>query len=272
MNEFSTSLKHGFLTDKNGLKTSFYISKKDNKPLAVLIHGFGGNAYGMSFLGRELARDFRILLLEMPNHGKSDFLSIKKAEDLRNWNREIMEKIEQRFGAISLIVCHSMGCFSPSKDFSERIPTALINPVFQTPSKAILGVKINSISAIGALTNLPIFSPIKALFLIKIWRAQSVKNVFENMIFSFASPLKFARQAKMAQIPLSEPFFSGEYSAVSMIFHGSRDKLTLPLSKQNKAKYFPQTKIISLDTGHLAPIEIPEIIAREIRDNLKTHQ
>lgn len=269
MSKFFKTLENGFFTDKNGFKTSFYFSKNPKKPLAILIHGFGGNAYGMSFLARELSEDFQILLLEMPNHGKSDFQKIKKAEQLQIWLEGFLALVEKDFGEISLLVCHSMSCFTPTQKIASKIPTALINPVFQTPARAIFGIKISANPLVASFTNLPIFSPFKAAALIKTWRAQSVKNVFENLIFSIVSPIKFARQASMAKIPLDEPFFSGEYSEISMIFHGEKDALTLPLSEKNRQKFFPRAKITNLETGHLAPIEIPRIIAQEICKNLR---
>ena len=42
---FLSNLNHKFYSQENGAKTSVYFQKSSKKPLAVLIHGFGGNAF-----------------------------------------------------------------------------------------------------------------------------------------------------------------------------------------------------------------------------------
>ena len=119
------NLNHTFIHQENGAKTSVYFQENSKKPLAVLIHGFGGNAFGMSFLSQEMSKNWRIVLVELPSHGKSSLQKIENSADFRIWNAEIIARIEQEFGEISLLVCHSIGCASVSGEISRKIPTVL---------------------------------------------------------------------------------------------------------------------------------------------------
>ncbi len=259
---YFTSLNHGFLTQKSGAKTSFFVEEKSPKPLAVLIHGFGGNAFGLTFLAEEMARDWRILILEMPNHGRSDFQPIETAADFKRWNDEIITQIEAEFGEISLIVCHSMSCFSVSEQISTKIPTALINPVFATSNGYNLAAELLFRSQIFAfISNFWLWSPIKATFLIRHWSKKSVRNVFLNIWFSQPSLKQILYQAKMSKIVLEKPLLNKQSQAVKFLIIGERDGMSHSLSDEWKNNFFPETTVVNLKTGHLLPLEIPKTTA-----------
>lgn len=270
--KFFKSLSHDFLVQKNGSKTSIYFEnlkgEKSKKPLAVLIHGFGGSAFGMSFLAREMSKNWRILIVEMPNHGKSSRLKIENSDDLKNWNLEIINQIEQKFGQISILVCHSISSNSVSLQISKKVPCVLTNPVFETPAKYVRGTKFSANPFFATFSNFPLWSPFKAAFLIKTWKIQSVKNVFENMIFSFLSPVQAFSQAKMAKIPFEKSFFNSNSHEIKMLVVGKKDTLSEPLSGMQKEEFFPKAELFEVETGHLAPIEIPKVLAKKFEQFL----
>lgn len=260
--KFFKKLQHDYITQENGSQTSIYFDNKSpQKPLAILIHGFTGNAFGLSFLAKEMAEDFRIILVEMPNHGKSSLQKIENSQDLQNWNAEITSKLEQKFGRISLIIYHSMSCFSSNSKIASKMPTIFINPVFKTPQKYIRSIKISANPIVALISNLPPAPLIKALLLIKSWSFQSLKNVLKNTLFSLSTPSQIIFQTKMTKIPFEKPLLSDNSKHVKMIVVGTKDSLSSPLSDKDRNKFFSKAKIIEINTGHLSPIERPKEIA-----------
>ena len=262
---FLSNLNHKFYSQENGAKTSVYFQKNSKKPLAVLIHGFGGNAFGMSFLSQEMSKNWRIVLVELPSHGKSSLQKIEKSADLRRWNAEIITKIEREFGEISLLVCHSFACASVSGEISRKIPTVFINPVFKTPESFQFFGELSAKSKFFAIfSNLPIFSPFKVFFLIKTWRAKSWKNVFANLFRSFSSAKQLAFQGKMTKIILENPLLAKSSKSVAMLVVGSHDAMSEKLTKQQKSDIFEKAEVFEMKTGHLLPMEFPEILAEKL--------
>lgn len=266
---FFNSLKHSFVEQDNNLKTSIYYNEKSEKPIAILIHGFQGNAFGMSFLAEKMARHWQIILLELPSHGQSDVQAIETSQEFQNWNSEIISKIEDKFGKISLLVCHSMGCFSPSKEISKKIRTILINPIFEvSPLYSFFANMTYKVPLSVVISNLSVMMFIKALFLIRVWRTDSIKNVFNNTLLSINSPMKNFQQAKISKIPLEKSLLSYNSRAIEMLIIGNKDNLSKPLSEKDKEVFFPAAEIYQVPTGHLAPIEVPDILAKKFEDFL----
>ncbi|MDO4872188.1 MAG: alpha/beta hydrolase [bacterium] len=265
--KYFESLHHDFLLLKNGSKISFYTEKSSKKPLAVLIHGFGGNAYGMNFLAQKMSKKWRVLLFEMPNHGKSDFSKIENTAVFQEITDQIIAKIEEKFGKISLVVCHSISCCAISENVSSRISSALITPVFATSPAYNFGAELLFRSKIFALiSNFWLWSPIKATFLIRNWHKKSVRNVFENMLHSQPSFRQIIAQAKMSKIVLEKPLLRESSKNIKFLIIGGRDGMSEKLSENQREMFFPNAQIHTLKTGHLLPLEIPEKVA-EILQN-----
>lgn len=262
---FLSGLNHKFYSQENGAKTSVYFQKSSKKHLAVLIHGFGGNAFGMSFLSQEMSKNWRIVLIELPSHGKSSLQKIENSADFRSWNAEIIAKIEQEFGEISLLVCHSIACASVSGEISRKIPTVFINPVFKTPESFRFFSELSAKSKFFAIfSNLPILSPFKVFFLIKTWRAKSWKNVFANLFHSFSSTKQLAVQGRMTKILLESSLLTKSSKSVAMLVVGSRDAMSEKLTEKQKSDFFEKAEIFEIKTGHLLPMEFPEILAKKL--------
>lgn len=274
MNAFFKTLNHDFFTDKNGFKTSYFFSK-NSKPTAVFLHGFGGNAYGLSFLARELSQDFQIILLEMPNHGHSDLINFQNLSEYQNWLRQILTQIEADFGQISLLIGHSMGCYIVADEqISAQIPTILLTPVFETSALYNFFAKITiKLPLFSVFQNFPLFSPFKGLAILRIFSLEALKNMLDNTLNScIISPKRLILQSKMAKIPLQKSLLSESSKNIFLVIEGSKDGMSLPISRENRQKFFPRAKFKNLHGGHILPIENPKLVAKKIRKALKTMQ
>lgn len=272
MNNSKLAFSHDFFEGEDGLKTSFYISKDEEKPLAILVHGYGGNAYGMKFLAEELSREFRILILEMPNHGKSGALESDDLADYRAWAENIIAQASARFQTPAIIVTHSMSCYLFShRKISCKIPVILLTPVFETAWLYNLFARATyNFRILAILQNLPIFAPFKGFAILRFFKFSAVKNMLDNLIHSaFISPQKIILQSKMAKIPLAKPLLSPESKNVFLVIEGAGDGMSRAISKESKEKFFTNSHFETLNGGHLLPIETPKIVADTIIDHFE---
>ena len=90
-------LTHTPLT-KGDQITSVWQTEKSDLPLLVLLHGISGDYSGLVPLAQELAKDFRLVILELPGHGKSDPTPLPGAAELQRWFNETLELIEEEIG------------------------------------------------------------------------------------------------------------------------------------------------------------------------------
>lgn len=263
------NLRHKFVKiDKN--RTSIYVDSSQNKPFAVLFHGFGGNYFGLTPLAFELSKKFSIIICELPAHGKNSLEVFENISEFKEFYRNLIAKIQADFGEISLIVAHSFSCFFAAEDqISAKIPTVLINPVY-SPSRSFLnGMRIsNAFKLVMILSNLPIFSPPKALALQKIWTREATKNVFENIFHCQNSPRKLLTQQKLIPIALSGEAFRGKNPA-SLVIVGRNDGTVAKFDERDFRKFFPDSKFKVLNGGHLLPMERPKKIAKVIFENIE---
>ena len=133
-------LKNEFI-DIDGNKISIYKNLEESKPIAVLFHGFGGNYFGLTPLGFELSKKYSIIICELPAHGKSSLNTFQNIDIFRIFYQKMISKLSN-FGGIHLIVGHSFSSYFVSDDeISKKIPTIIINPVFEPSDSFLAGIK-----------------------------------------------------------------------------------------------------------------------------------
>ena len=98
-------LKHTPLK-KDGHTTSVWQTSGSDLPLLVLLHGISGDYSGLVPLAQELAKDFRLAIVELPGHGKSDPTPLPGAPELQRWFNETLELIEAELGEVAAICAH----------------------------------------------------------------------------------------------------------------------------------------------------------------------
>lgn len=263
------NLEHQFIqVNKN--KISIYKNIQKNKPIAVLLHGFGGNYFGLTPLGFELAKEYSIIICDLPAHGKSSLNSFQNIYDYRKFYQTLIIELESD-NNIKLIVAHSFSCYLASDTkVSQQIPTVIINPVFEPNNSFLIGMKISQKSKFLMISsNFPLFSPFKALALQKTWSLEASKNIYQNMFACQNSARKLLAQKKTIPIALDSNVFRNT-SHIKMAIIGEKDSTVKPFCEAKFRKLFPNSDFrIIENSGHLLPMEKPRQIAEIIFKNIK---
>ena len=135
------NLQHKFIQVGEN-QISIYKSIQENKPIAVLLHGFGGNYFGLTPLGFELTKEYSIIICDLPAHGKSSLNSFQDIHTYRKFYQNLIFKLKKN-GDVKLILAHSFSCYLVSDTkISKEIPTIIINPVFEPNNSFLAGMKI----------------------------------------------------------------------------------------------------------------------------------
>lgn len=263
------NLKNEFINIGDN-KISIYKNLEKNKPIAVLFHGFGGNYFGLTPLGFELSKKYSIIICELPAHGKSSLNTFQNIDDFRIFYQKIISKLSD-FDKISLIVGHSFSSYFVSDNkISKKIPTIIINPVFEPSNSFFAGMKLSHKSNLLMLfSNLPIFSPFKAATLQKTWSLEANKNIYQNMFLCQNSIKKLLAQKKIIPIALNKNVFETE-NHIKMAIIGDKDRTVKYFDDIKFHQIFPKSDFYILkNSGHLSPMEKPQEIAKVIFENFK---
>lgn len=263
------NLQHQFIQVGEN-QISVYKNIQEDKPIAVLLHGFGGNYFGLTPLGFELAKEYSIIICDLPAHGKSSLNSFQNIYDYRKFYQNLIFKLKKN-GDIKLILAHSFSCYLVSDTkISKEIPTIIINPVFEPNNSFLAGMKISQKSKLLMISsNFPFFSPFKALALQKTWSLEASKNIYQNMFACQNSARKLLAQKKTIPIALDDNVFRNT-SYIKMAIIGEKDSTVKPFCEAKFRKLFPKSDFrIIEESGHLLPMEKPRQIAEIIFKNIK---
>ena len=263
------NLQHHFV-QINNIKISIYKNIQKNKPTAVLLHGFGGNYFGLTPLGYELSKKYSIIICDLPAHGKSSLHSFSSIDTYHSFYQDLISELK-KINEIGLVVAHSFGCYLASDPkISNQIPTILLNPVYDPSRSFLFGMKSSyNSSLLMILSNIPIFSPIKAVALQKTWSLEASKNIYQNIFACQNSIKKLLAQKKTIPIALSNNVFKNKNN-VKLAIIADNDTTVKPFQEKSFRTFFPSAdfKIIE-KSGHLLPMEKPREIAKIIFENIK---
>ena len=278
-NTFSRTLQIQFL-QINGVKTAFYTNFSDssfceNFPTLLLVHGINGSHFGLEFLAGNLAKDFNLILVDLPGHGKSDIGEFSKdpsISNLRTWFSVVVEfsrKLARNtyFGIIS----HSFGCYAISPEISRKYPVIFICPVPTVPnfSRRIgkLLVKLFTKKRIARSYN---WTPLSALRGDMMLKNASRENRLRQY-FIAESDRKTSPKFREFQAILATSAFHGENFCLiepRMVIYGKYDFVPTEKTHSDFKTVFPNATIREIPSGHLPTTEQPELLAKIIRENL----
>ncbi len=263
INPWNRLLKHKYIS-VNNISISTYSEIEKNKPLAVFFHGFGGNYFGLTPLAHELSCKYSILIVELPSHGKSSIANLDHTILLNAFYISLINIIKKEFEEPKIIIAHSFGCFIAKNNvISKKIPTVLICPVYTPSSSFLKGMFLSQKSSLFmVLSNIPILSPFKALFLQRRWSLQAFINIFENIFYCQNSIKQLLSQQNLIDIALKKDIFFNNY--VKLVINGKSDNTIDKNKKELSKKLFKHANIVDLKGGHLLPMESPKEIAKTI--------
>lgn len=266
-------MQRKFIKHASGAKTAIYLHQivRPDAKIAVLVHGYGGNYFGMTWLAEALeASDWSTIIVEMPSHGCSSLQEITSREELEAWFEEVLRRLRQKYGHISAVIAHSFGCYAVSSATTcQALPVVLINPVY-APSASYFKMAKMSLdsSAMTLLQNLAVLSPLKGLYLLQVFNRKSLLHISQNVCHCQPTWSQKLRQRHMLKIILDGYDFSASEGKIHLIISGQFDNINRRLSQAKLRQLFGKTPIHELPSGHLLPFELPDQLAELITSAL----
>ncbi len=252
------------------IKTSVWLTAPSDKPLIVLVHGINGSHTGLIPLAVELQKTFRVVLVDLPGHGRSQEMPIPDARTLQSWFVKTLEMIEREIGIVDLVCAHSFGCsvvLDSTVTCSKKV--ILLNPV-PTPSvmySRYSRLIVNSAHFWAHIYNWPIFVLLRGMTLTKINTQESLQRVRWVGRNSPSTYRQIIFQATLVNIILDKTVFNGTKSGdISLVISGMFDTTAVERDTLDMQAVFGDTELIFLSGGHLLPIETPSRVAHLIND------
>lgn len=240
------------------------------KPLLVLLHGFGGTYHGLLPLARALAKNWRVIILEMPNHGASQLVDIVSSQQLQAWAHEALAEISKQYGKPTAVVAHSFGCGAfANPAITRRYPTVMLCPV-PTPSYSFRIMARSAIrsSFLSRLQNTPHLAVVKGMALLKRQNQRAVQFVgWNSRCFATPTADQLEKQRHMLRIALEHDLFSPTtlVNTVRLVVAGAADTTaTQRTTEQLQAVFGARTHVHVIEGGHLLFLEAPEELAELI--------
>ena len=251
---------------------SLWCSEPSDKPLLLLVHGISGDHVGMVPLARELIRDYRIVMLDLPGHGGSDQVPLPNAKTLQVWFDTVIEKIEKEVGRVTAVCAHSFGCsavISHTTLTSKKV--ILLNPVpapsgmYATYSRMIM----DSAHFWAHVYNWPPFILLRGMTLAKVPQREVLRRVRWVGLHSRPSFEQIVFQSGLVDMILDgSAYRHATDGKVALVVCGMYDTTARQRDTLDMEAVFGTTRTVFLKGGHLVPIESPDRVAHLIRDCL----
>ena len=225
------------------------IDKK--KPTIVLMHGSGLTHIVWSLHEQfYLSQGFNVLSVDLPGHGNSEGPSLKSIEEISNWIKSLMFKVDV---SKVIIIGHSQGCLV-GIDFASRYPELI--------EKLVLVAGSYKMPVNQDLIDLAEAGDERAVLLMMKWGYEGSKAfIGGNPVKKIINSAREIREVLAVDLKACNNYKNGEESikkidCPTLCIFGDLDKMVpvkigLKMSEQIKNS---ETKIIS-DCGHMIIFE-----------------
>ena len=226
----------------------------------VLMHGLFGAARNFRGIQRSLAPWFRVIALDMRNHGESphavDMRYTTQAEDVR-------ETLLSLGIAEAVIVGHSMGGKAAMAlalrwpEMASRLLVSDIAPVIYQHSNALTASAMQAVPLTASLTR----RNADAFLSEAVSDAQLRQFLLQNLIFGPEPRWRIGLSEITSAISELEgwPQLSAIYQKPSLFVVGARSNYVLPQHRQTIKILFPSARfIIVKKAGHWVHVDDPQ--------------
>ena len=272
------SLGEAKIFDYDGVRINYY--EAGQGPPVILPHGFGASAYAWRFLGPALAKDHRVLTIDLKGFGLS-----AKPEDgkytLRDQADLVAEFIRTRDLHDLVVIGHSMGggvalmaYFKGRGDEPARIKKLVLIDSAGYPQKLPLFIwlaKVPGLGSVGGKLLPPRFATARVLRKCYYHKDRITDEQIDT--YAYYASLPGAREAIVATaqqiVPEDIQAISSQYHTIRvpvLIIWGAEDEVVpVSVGKQFK-RDIPNSELVILpECGHMPPEEEPQETTRIVK-------
>ncbi|MFX1251098.1 MAG: alpha/beta fold hydrolase [Promethearchaeota archaeon] len=234
-----------------------YSSTGKGQPL-LMLHGIGFGLHQFIYQNLELSNDHQVILFQVP---------LAPFNYSLNWLAQLLADFLDYLDIPKVIVLgSSFGGFLAQEfalNFPERVQKLFI--VNSAPAGFCIPFKIR-----GMRFFLP-FLPSKIFkwlyFQIQTGPMRSLLSTYLEAKFSLPTKQMLLQRLKAANT-FNVIFQLSQLGTPTVIFYGTRDTIISPIFSKKLHKYISGSKLVSLDSGHVPSLEIPEIFNQKLRELL----
>ncbi len=276
------SLGEAKIFDYRGVRINYY--EAGQGPPVILLHGFGASAYAWRFLGPALAKDHRVLTIDLKGFGLS-----AKPEDgkytLRDQADLVAEFIRTRDLHDLVVIGHSMGggvalmaYFKVRGDEPARIKKLVLIDSAGYPQKLPLFIWLAQVPGLGSVTGKlipPRFATTRVLRKCYYHKDRITDEQIDT--YAYYGSLPGAREAIVATaqqiVPADIEAITSQYHTISvpvLIIWGAEDEVVPVSVGKQFNRDIPNSELVILpECGHMPPEEEPQETIRLITQFLK---
>lgn len=257
-----------------GLEGSIYRAPASSGPLLVLQHGLTGDYRGLVPLAAELHKNYSIVMVELPGHGRSPIpdkhLSLS---DLGEWFAAALATLESN----PSVVAHSFGCSIALRALANRSRSManciLLNPVPHTSASVRMYQWLTSQIPYEVASRIDDIDLVRQIKLYMMLERPEVRAELPDHMMPRLSAFEKARTDLYLDLGkqvlrddiYESPDLQKRWSRVGSII-GPKDRLLSTEASEVLKKYVGEQNIIAIPrTGHLTPIEAPAETAASIQ-------
>jgi esterase len=261
------------LSNISPLKLNYQLSSTENNlPVVILLHGLFGSLDNLTMLRRDLEKDFQVLSIDLPDHGRSGF---SKSFSFDNYAQYIALLMDELAITQAHVVGHSLGgkiamtmaLAYPNK--VSKLVLADIAPVAYPPRHQAVFAGLNAVD----LTHIKDRNQAKAIMSEHI-EEEGVRQFLLKSLYQQDNSWHW--RFNLALLQRDYPLLCGAIESTQnfdkpvLFIKGGLSEYLLPQHKAHIDSLFPQAqaKIIQ-GTGHWLHAEKPAIFNRLVRDFLQ---
>lgn len=252
----------------------YLLSRGSGYPV-LFIHGIPTSSQLWSGVVQKMRDSFTCMAVDLPGLGRTP-----KAPDGLRQLESLAEKIEQIRVENKIEKWHVVGHDAGSAiavhyafRFQERVERlALLSPAVFPELKPFHLFRIVRSPVIGELlapvVN-AIFWNIAMQSAMEEQRAE-LKETVEDFHAPFSGPMgawrlmSILRWGNPAEVLASIPAMLPQLMVPTLIFQGSRDRAVPGQFAQRASALIPQSRVVTVDSGHFIPLNNPEVVATEL--------
>ena len=238
-----------------------FIKWGNGKSMLIFLHYFGGNANSWQWVAKNISPEFTCIAMHLPSFGNNEYLVAPSILNVALNIKSVINKIGVRKYSL---IGHSMGGKIALQLAAIDKKRAIKNLILISPSPP----GIESISPEKKLQLLRVPSKSIALEFVNSLTAKPLKDIkLENAINAQLTTTKFVRHwwvNKGSQQSIINQLKKIKYP-ITVLSSKSDRAIEFSIIKNKVIPLLKRRKLIEVkNSGHLYPLEIPGIIAKEI--------